>query len=77
MPAAARDDRPWPHFRNVDFRRIRFPKIRIHARLQIMVKQTAGELLQGKDLERCAIPEPLNKFLNRGVWSPGSRRERA
>jgi hypothetical protein len=67
MPAAARDDRPWPHFRNVDFRRIRFPKIRIHARLQIMVKQTAGELLQGEDLESCAIPEPLNKFLNRGV----------
>ena len=45
------------------FRRIRFRKIRIHATLQIMVKQTSGELLQREDLESCAIPEPLKKFL--------------
>ena len=36
-----------------------------------MVKQTAGELLQREDLESCAIPEPLNKFLNRGVSVAG------
>src|SRR5271156_3487332 len=36
-----------------------------------MVKQTSGELLQGEDLESCAIPEPLNKFLNRGVSVAG------
>src|SRR5271163_3937896 len=36
-----------------------------------MLKQTAGELLQREDLESCAIPEPLNKFLNRGVSVAG------
>jgi hypothetical protein len=45
------------------FWHIRFRKIRIHATLQIMVKQTSGELLQREDLESCAIPEPLKKFL--------------
>jgi hypothetical protein len=36
-----------------------------------VVKQTADELLQREDLESCVVPEPLNKFLSRGVWVPG------
>jgi hypothetical protein len=35
------------------------------------VKQTSGELLQREDFESCAIPEPLDKFLNRGVSVAG------